>query len=232
MRRRRELFFDERLFALRLAERLAFLLPPFFADAFLREERLFGAMTLNDLGLRVRGNSFELHHKGSRKNENDKFYQRPNPNRRTYAPPRGRDTFVPHKFTLAGRNKQDTTPRPTTRQLDARRSKARANPHTKRRHKRAQPNRHASQTQHTLQHACARTPAAQLFGDLNEPTRPNMHRTPGSIARNHKDTRHRRSGSNTFATAPPRNRTTHRQGRHHRLESRGSIQIEPIKPTR
>ena len=73
LRRRRELFFDERLFALRLAERLAFLLPPFFADAFLREERLFGAMTLNDLGLRVRGNSFELHHKGSHKNENDKF---------------------------------------------------------------------------------------------------------------------------------------------------------------
>jgi hypothetical protein len=27
-----------------LAERLAFLLPPFFAAAFLREERLFGAM--------------------------------------------------------------------------------------------------------------------------------------------------------------------------------------------
>ena len=39
-----DLRFDPRLFALRLAERLAFLLPPFFAAAFLREERLFGAM--------------------------------------------------------------------------------------------------------------------------------------------------------------------------------------------
>ena len=42
--RLRERRFDPRLFALRLAERLAFLLPPFFAAAFLREERLFGAM--------------------------------------------------------------------------------------------------------------------------------------------------------------------------------------------
>ena len=33
-------------FALRLDERRDFLLPPFFADAFLREERLFGAMAL------------------------------------------------------------------------------------------------------------------------------------------------------------------------------------------
>ena len=56
--RLRELRFDERLFALRLADRLAdFLLPPFFADAFLREARLFGAMALNDLGLRVRETS-------------------------------------------------------------------------------------------------------------------------------------------------------------------------------
>ena len=44
--RLRERRFDPRLFALRLAERFAFLLPPFFADAFLREERLFGAMVL------------------------------------------------------------------------------------------------------------------------------------------------------------------------------------------
>ena len=44
--RLRELRFDPRLFALRLAERFAFLLPPFLADAFLREERLFGAMAL------------------------------------------------------------------------------------------------------------------------------------------------------------------------------------------
>ena len=44
--RLRERRFDPRLFALRLAERFAFLLPPFFADAFLREERLFGAMAL------------------------------------------------------------------------------------------------------------------------------------------------------------------------------------------
>ena len=45
--RLRERRFDERLFELRrLAERFAFLLPPFFADAFLREERLFGAMAL------------------------------------------------------------------------------------------------------------------------------------------------------------------------------------------
>jgi hypothetical protein len=44
--RLRERRFDPRLFALRLAERLAFLLPPFFAAAFLREERLFGAMAL------------------------------------------------------------------------------------------------------------------------------------------------------------------------------------------
>ena len=42
--RLRERRFDPRLFALRLAERLAFLLPPFFAAAFLREARLFGAM--------------------------------------------------------------------------------------------------------------------------------------------------------------------------------------------
>ena len=42
--RLRELRLDPRLFALRLADRLAFLLPPFFAAAFLREERLFGAM--------------------------------------------------------------------------------------------------------------------------------------------------------------------------------------------
>ena len=43
--RLRERRFDAaRLFALRLAERLAFLLPPFFAAAFLREARLFGAM--------------------------------------------------------------------------------------------------------------------------------------------------------------------------------------------
>lgn len=42
--RLRERRTDPRLFALRLAERLAFLLPPFFAAAFLREERLFGAM--------------------------------------------------------------------------------------------------------------------------------------------------------------------------------------------
>ena len=56
--RLRELRFDARLFALRLADRLAdFLLPPFFADAFLREARLFGAMVLNDLGLRVRETS-------------------------------------------------------------------------------------------------------------------------------------------------------------------------------
>ena len=44
--RLRERRFDPRLFALRLAERFAFLLPPFFAAAFLREERLFGAMAL------------------------------------------------------------------------------------------------------------------------------------------------------------------------------------------
>ena len=46
--RLRELRFDARLFALRLADRLAdFLLPPFFADAFLRDERLLGAMVLS-----------------------------------------------------------------------------------------------------------------------------------------------------------------------------------------
>ena len=44
-------------FELRLDERRDFLLPPFFADAFLREARLFGAMVLNDLGLRVRETS-------------------------------------------------------------------------------------------------------------------------------------------------------------------------------
>ena len=56
--RLRERRFDPRLFALRLAERFAFLLPPFFADAFLREERLFGAMALPTLDLRVRDNCF------------------------------------------------------------------------------------------------------------------------------------------------------------------------------
>ena len=56
--RLRELRFDPRLFALRLADRLAFLLPPFLADAFLREARLFGAMALPTLDLRVRDNCF------------------------------------------------------------------------------------------------------------------------------------------------------------------------------
>ena len=39
---------DEPFFALRrLDERRDFLLPPFFADAFLRDERLLGAMVLS-----------------------------------------------------------------------------------------------------------------------------------------------------------------------------------------
>jgi len=43
--RLRELRFLPPFFALRLADRLAdFLLPPFLAEAFLREERLLGAM--------------------------------------------------------------------------------------------------------------------------------------------------------------------------------------------
>ena len=54
--RLRDLRFDPRLFELRLADRFAFLLPPFLADAFLREERLFGAMSLPARDLRMRDN--------------------------------------------------------------------------------------------------------------------------------------------------------------------------------
>ena len=43
-------------FALRFDERRDFRLPPFFADAFLREERLFGAMVLSTSRLRMRDN--------------------------------------------------------------------------------------------------------------------------------------------------------------------------------
>ena len=57
--RLRERRFLPPFFALRLAERrAAFLLPPFLADAFLREARLFGAMALPTLDLRVRDNCF------------------------------------------------------------------------------------------------------------------------------------------------------------------------------
>ena len=43
-------------FALRFDERRDFRLPPFFADAFLREERLFGAMVLSTSTIRMRDN--------------------------------------------------------------------------------------------------------------------------------------------------------------------------------
>ena len=59
--RLRELRFDPRLFALRLAERLAFLLPPFFAAAFLREARLLGAMvrTTGNYGCGTTASNYE-----------------------------------------------------------------------------------------------------------------------------------------------------------------------------
>ena len=72
--RLRERRLEPPFFELRLAERRDrrddFLLPPFLADAFLREERLFGAMVTRDYGGVTRDN-FNLRGEAPTNNNNE-----------------------------------------------------------------------------------------------------------------------------------------------------------------